>query len=231
MQRIYKKGAIENFCKYTHVVDRPELILARVAAANLSDKLYKQDWDEGKATGYQLNHEYIPLLSGKKGREIISNVKYKDSHEKAKGHYMANTLVDFPEVVRCGQQEKGKALRLYQKDYHQTKTKNHIPSDIANQVAKRCQDMLSDVMYRTYLHQWTCPPDQEEASRARKSNEILSDLKYKEEGKKEFNNYSIVTDTPLNYREAYHKEKHLYTTILDTHDYASCHDFKHFFSN
>ena len=37
MQRLYKKGAIENFSKYTHVVDRPELILARVAAANLSD--------------------------------------------------------------------------------------------------------------------------------------------------------------------------------------------------
>lgn len=37
-------------------------------------KLYKQDWDDSKATGYQLNHQYIPLLSGKKGREIISDV-------------------------------------------------------------------------------------------------------------------------------------------------------------
>ena len=37
MQRLYKKGAIENFSKYTHVVDRPEIVLARVAAANLSD--------------------------------------------------------------------------------------------------------------------------------------------------------------------------------------------------
>lgn len=68
--------------------------------------------------------------------------------------------------------------RLYQKDYHQTKTKNHIPSDIiANKVAKRCQDMLSDVMYRTYLHQWTCPPDHLDTIRARKSNEILSDVR------------------------------------------------------
>lgn len=67
--------------------------------------------------------------------------------------------------------------RVYQKDYHQNKIKNHIPSDIiANQVAKRCQDMLSDVMYRTYLHQWTCPPDKEEHIRARKSNEIFSDV-------------------------------------------------------
>ena len=40
-------------------------------------------------------------------------VKYKDSHEKAKGHYMASTLVDFPEVMRCGQQEKNKGLVRY----------------------------------------------------------------------------------------------------------------------
>ncbi len=67
--------------------------------------------------------------------------------------------------------------RLYHKDYHHSKTKTHIPPDvIANQVAKRCQDMLSDVLYRTYLHQWTCHPDQEDAIRARKTNEILSDV-------------------------------------------------------
>lgn len=69
--------------------------------------------------------------------------------------------------------------RIYQKDYHQTKTKIHLPPDIiANQVAKRCQDMLSDVLYRTYLHQWTCHPEQEDAIRARKTNEILSDVSY-----------------------------------------------------
>ncbi|TMS06966.1 Nebulin [Larimichthys crocea] len=280
-ERLYKKNAKECFGKFTLVVDRPEIVLAKVNAANLSDlkyketfnaekghyigsedtpqlahsrevskniseKLYKSNWDATKATSYQLNHEYIPLLSGKKGREIASDVKYKDSHEKAKGHYMAGTLVDFPEVVRCGDQEKKKGLRLYQKDYHQSKTKIHLPPDIiANKVAKNCQDMLSDVLYRTYLHQWTCHPEQEDAIRARKTNEILSDLKYRDEAKKEFNNYSIVTDTPvyvtavlghtwasdLNYKEAYHKEKHMYTTVLDTYDYARCHNFKEFFSN
>lgn len=67
--------------------------------------------------------------------------------------------------------------RLYQKDYNISKTKTHLPPDIiANKVAKRCQDMLSDVLYRTYLHQWTCHPEQEDAIRARKTNEILSDV-------------------------------------------------------
>ncbi|XP_030198828.1 nebulin isoform X6 [Gadus morhua] len=270
-ERLYKKGAIENFSKYTHVVDRPELILARVAAANLSDlkyketfnnekghyigsedtpqlahsrecakniseKSYKQGWDESKATGYQLNQDYIPLLSGKKGREIISDAKYHESHEKAKGHYMANTLVDFPEVVRCGEQEKAKALRVYQKEYHESKTNNHIPSDIiANQVAKRCQDMLSDVIYRTHLHQWTCPPDQLDTVRARKGNEILSDVFYKEDLTWMKGMGCYVWDTPeivrakksyelqseLKYKEAGKKEFNNYSIVTDTPVYVT----------
>lgn len=49
---------------------------------------------------------------------------------------------------------------------------------ISHVVAKKCQDILSDVLYRTYLHQWTCHPDQNDAIRARKANEILSDVGY-----------------------------------------------------
>nr|XP_046219149.1 nebulin isoform X7 [Oncorhynchus gorbuscha] len=314
-ERLYKKDAKDNFAKYTHIVDRPEIILATINAFNLSDlkyketfnaekgkyigsedtpqlahsrevakviseKYYKLAWDESKATGYQLDPQYIPVVGAKKNREIISDAKYHDAHEKAKGHYLAGTLVDFPEVMRCGEQEKQKGLRDYQKEYNTNKIKNHIPADIIpNVVAKRSQDMLSDVLYRTYLHNWTCHPEQEDAIRARKNNEILSDvyykddlnwmkgigcyvwdtpeivraknayllqseLKYKEEGKKEFNNYSIVTDTPayvtailghtwasdLNYREAYHKEKHMYTTILDTYDYVRYANLKHIYS-
>lgn len=69
--------------------------------------------------------------------------------------------------------------RTYHKDYHTTKTKLHIPHDmISHVVAKKCQDILSDVQYRTYLHQWTCHPEQNDAIRARKANEILSDVCY-----------------------------------------------------
>ncbi|XP_028991872.1 nebulin isoform X5 [Betta splendens] len=270
-ERLYKKGAIEGFGKYSLIVDRPEIVLAKINAANLSDlkykesfnaekghyigsndtpqlahsremgkaiseKLYKQKWDETKATSYQLNHEYIPLVSGKKGREIASDVKYKVSHEKAKGHYMAGTLVDFPEVMRCGEQEKNKGLRLYHKDYNHTKTKNHIPSDIiANQVAKRCQDMLSDVLYRTYLHQWTCHPEQEDAIRARKTNEILSDVFYKDDLNWMKGLGCYVWDTPeivrakksyelqsdLKYRKDAKKEFNNYSIVTDTPVYVT----------
>ncbi|XP_034002991.1 nebulin isoform X9 [Trematomus bernacchii] len=270
-ERHYKQGAKDGFAKFTHIVDRPELILARVNAANLSDlkyketfnaekghyigsedtpqlahsrevgknvseKTYKHQWDEAKATGYKLDQQYIPLLSGKKGREIISDAKYHELHEKAKGHYMAGTLVDFPEVVRCVGQEKNKGLRLYNKDYHITKTKNHIPPDIiANKVAKRSQDMLSEVLYRTHLHQWTCHPEQEDIIRARKTNEILSDVFYKEDLNWMKGMGCFVWDTPeilrakksyeqqseLKYRAEAKKEFNNYSIVTDTPAYVT----------
>ncbi|XP_029112880.1 nebulin isoform X3 [Scleropages formosus] len=215
--RIYKKNAVENFAKYTHIVDRPEILLAKVNAANLSDlkykesfnlekgkyigsedtpqlahsremakniseKLYKSSWDTTKATSYQLNEKYLPLVGAKHSRDTASMVKYKDAHEKAKGHYMASIGADFPEVVRAAVVEKMKGLREYHKAYESTKTKLHIPVDmISTVVAKKCQEILSDVLYRTYLHQWTCHPDQSDAIQARKANEILSDVFYKDD--------------------------------------------------
>ncbi|XP_071337112.1 nebulin isoform X4 [Trachinotus anak] len=216
--------------------DTPQLAHSREVSKNISEKLYKQHWDESKATGYQLDHEYIPLVSGKKSRDIVSDTKYKDAHEKAKGHYMAGTLVDFPEVMRCGDQERNKGLRLYHKDYHSTKTKTHLPPDIiANQVAKRCQDMLSDVIYRTYLHQWTCHPDQEDAIRARKTNEILSDVFYKDDLNWMKGIGCYVWDTPeilrakksyelqsdLKYRDEAKKEFNNYSIVTDTPVYVT----------
>ncbi|XP_077436854.1 nebulin isoform X1 [Vanacampus margaritifer] len=216
--------------------DTPQLAHSREASKNISEKLYKLQWDNSKAADYHLDHEYIPLVSGKKSRDISSDVMYHDSHEKAKGHYIAGTLLDFPEVIRLGGQEKNKGLRLYHHDYHHTKMKNHIPPDvIANKVAKRCQDMLSDILYRTYLHQWTCHPDQEDAIRARKTNEILSDVFYKEDLTWMKGIGCYVWDTPeilrakkaddlqseLKYRDAAKKEFDNYSIVTDTPAYVT----------
>lgn len=37
LQRLYKKTAQEGFGRFTLVVDRPEIVLAKINAANLSD--------------------------------------------------------------------------------------------------------------------------------------------------------------------------------------------------
>ncbi|TRY59272.1 hypothetical protein DNTS_016356 [Danionella cerebrum] len=168
--------------RYIGSEDTPQLAHCREFAKVNSEKLYKVSWDESKATGYQLNHEYIPVQMAKRSRDNVSDSKYHDAHEKAKGHYLASTMADFPLCVHSNHVEKLKNLRDYHKAYNETKTKLHIPADmISHVVAKKCQEILSDVLYRTHLHQWTCHPEQNDAIRARKANEILSDVFYKED--------------------------------------------------
>ncbi|KAJ8415105.1 hypothetical protein AAFF_G00008030 [Aldrovandia affinis] len=269
--RKYTKDATENFGKYTHIVDRPEVVLAKINAFNLSDLKYKESfnrdkgkyigsedtpqlahcreaaknlsesgykskWDSTKATSYKLNHEYIPLLGAKRNREIVSQVKYNEAHEKAKGHYLANTTADFSEVVRCAEVEKMKPLRTYHKGYEEIKTKLHIPFDmISHVVAKRCQNILSEVKYRKHLHQWTCHPEQSDITRARKSNEILSDVFYKEDLNWMRGMGCYVWDTPeilrakksyelqsdLKYKAEGKKEFNNYSIVTDTPIYVT----------
>ncbi|XP_028847822.1 nebulin isoform X4 [Denticeps clupeoides] len=269
--RHYKKEAKDNFAKFTHITDRPEIVLAKVnafhlsdlkykesfnnekghyigsedtpqlahsreVAKNISEKLYKLSWDEGKATGYQLNHQYLPLLSARKSRDIVSDAKYKDAHEKAKGHYMAGGAADFPDVMRYGEVEKMKNLREYHKNYNEIKTKLHIPADmISHVVAKRCQDILSDVQYRSHLHQWTCHPEQDDAIRARKANEILSDIFYKDDLNWMKGCGCYVWDTPeilrakksyelqsdIKYKAEGKKEFNNYSIVTDTPVYVT----------
>ncbi|XP_066543724.1 nebulin isoform X4 [Amia ocellicauda] len=163
--------------------DTPQLAHSREHAKNISEKLYKSLWDDTKATGYQLSADYLPLVGAKHTKNIVSDIKYKDAYEKAKGHYMAGKdISDFPSVVRSLAVEKMKSLMTYRKDYEDSKTKIHIPFDMLSHVmAKKCQQILSEVEYRTRLHQWTCLPDQHDVIHARKANEILSDVFYKED--------------------------------------------------
>ncbi|XP_036396839.1 nebulin-like isoform X3 [Megalops cyprinoides] len=222
--------------KYLGSEDTPHLAHCREVAKNISETAYKSEWDGTKATSYQLNHQYLPLLGAKHNREVASDVKYKTAHEKAKGHYLANIAADFPEVVRAAHVEKMKSLRTYHKGYEETKTKLHIPVDmISHVVAKRCQDILSEVQYRTYLHQWTCHPDQNDVIRARASNEILSDVFYKDDLNWMKGIGCYVWDTPeivrakkayelqsdLKYKAEGKKEFNNYSIVTDTPVYVT----------
>lgn len=65
----------------------------------------------------------------------------------------------------------------YRKNYEDTKANVHIPSDMLNHLlAKKCQYILSDLEYRTYLHQWNCSPEENDVVLAKKAQEILSDV-------------------------------------------------------
>uniref|UniRef100_A0A670Z417 Nebulin n=1 Tax=Pseudonaja textilis TaxID=8673 RepID=A0A670Z417_PSETE len=162
--------------------DTPALNHSRQMVKLYSDYIYKDAWESNKAYGYTLPPDYIPIVGAKHADYINSELKYKTTYEKLKGHYLAGKdKKDFPSVLHCLAFQKMRSL-AYRKSYEDTKAHIHIPSDMINHVlAKKCQYILSDLEYRTYLHQWNCSPEENDVVLARKAQEILSDVIYKDD--------------------------------------------------
>ncbi|XP_009317248.1 PREDICTED: nebulin isoform X8 [Pygoscelis adeliae] len=262
--------------------DTPALNHAKDMSLLYSDKLYKNAWEISKPIGYTLDEKYIPLVGAKHANYINSELKYKEIYEKLKGHYLAGKEIgDFPSVIHSLAFQKIRSALAYRKSYEDTKANVHIPSDMMNHVlAKKCQYILSDLEYRTYLHQWNCSPEENCVIQAKKAQEILSDVVYKDDlnwlkglgcyvwdtpqilhakksydlqsqikytaaGKENFQNFGVVTDTPLyvtavqsgvnasdvKYKLDYHKTKDKYTTVTETVDTERVQNLKHLFSN
>ncbi|XP_034641978.1 nebulin [Trachemys scripta elegans] len=163
--------------------DTPALNHTREMSKLYSDKRYKHSWETGKAIGYTLPPEYIPIVGAKHADYINSELKYKEFYEKQKGHYLAGKHIsEFPSVVHSLAFQKLRSALAYRKNYEDTKANIHIPSDMLNHLlAKKCQYILSDLEYRTYLHQWNCSPEENDVVQAKKAQEILSDVVYKDD--------------------------------------------------
>ncbi|XP_051666064.1 nebulin isoform X10 [Manacus candei] len=316
-KRSYTKEALDNFSKYTSVVDTPDIVLAKMNSVNQSDlkyketfnlekgqyigsddtpalhhakdmsllhseKLYKKAWELSKPTGYTLDEKYVPLVGAKHANDINSERKYKEIYEKLKGHYLAGKEIgDFPAVVHSLEFQKMRSALAYRKNYEDTKKNVHIPSDMMNHVlAKKCQQILSDLEYRSYFHQWNSSPEENDVIHARRAQEILSDAVYKDDlnwlkgigcyvwdtpeiiqakksydlqsqikytsaGKENFQNFSVVTDTPVyvtalqsafnasdvKYKEEFHKTKDKYTPVAETVESERVQNLKHLYSN
>ncbi|XP_069472566.1 nebulin isoform X7 [Ambystoma mexicanum] len=163
--------------------DTPVITHSKEMSKLASQKLYKSSWNSSKAVGYTLPPDYIPLVGAKHANHVSSELKYKELHEKLKGHYLAGKHIsDFPSVVRSLAFQKMRSALGYKKNYEDNKAKITIPNDMLNNVlAKKCQQILSEIEYRRYLHEWTCLPDKHDIVHARKAGEILSDVLYKED--------------------------------------------------
>ncbi|KAM4859048.1 nebulin [Thomomys bottae] len=169
--------------KYTFSPDTPYISHSKDMGKLYSTILYKGAWEGTKAYGYTLDERYIPIVGAKHADFVNSELKYKETYEKQKGHYLAGKVIgEFPGVVHCLDFQQTRSPLNYRRDYEDTKANVHIPNDMMNHVlAKRCQYILSDLEYRHYFHQWTSLPEEPNVIRARNAQEILSDNVYKDD--------------------------------------------------
>ncbi|XP_060034114.1 nebulin isoform X19 [Erinaceus europaeus] len=169
--------------KYIFSPDTPHLTHSKDMGKLYSTILYKGAWEGTKAYGYTLDERYIPIVGAKHADFVNSELKYKETYEKQKGHYLAGKEIsEFPGVVHSLDFQKMRSALNYRRDYEDTKANVHIPNDMMNHVlAKRCQYILSDLEYRHYFHQWTSLPEEPNVIRARNAQEILSDNVYKDD--------------------------------------------------
>uniref|UniRef100_A0A452EKW5 Nebulin n=1 Tax=Capra hircus TaxID=9925 RepID=A0A452EKW5_CAPHI len=169
--------------KYIFSPDTPYITHSKDMEKLYSTILYKRAWEGTKAYGYTLDERYIPIVGAKHADFVNSELKYKETYEKLKGHYLAGKEIsEFPNVVHCLDFQKMRSLLNYRRHYEDTKANVHIPQDMMNHVlAKRCQYILSDLEYRHYFHQWTSLPEEPTVVRVRHAQEILSDNVYKDD--------------------------------------------------
>nr|XP_030708652.1 nebulin [Globicephala melas] len=167
--------------KYTFSPDTPYITHSKDMGKLYSTILYKGAWEGTKAYGYTLDERYVPIVGAKHADFVNSELKYKETYEKLKGHYLAGKEIsEFPKVIHCLDFQKMRSALNYRRHYEDTKANIHIPNDMMNHVlAKRCQHILSDLEYRHYFHQWTSLPEEPNVIRAQNAQEMLSDNVYK----------------------------------------------------
>uniref|UniRef100_A0A8D1GGU3 SH3 domain-containing protein n=1 Tax=Sus scrofa TaxID=9823 RepID=A0A8D1GGU3_PIG len=240
--------------KYIFSPDTPYITHSKDMGKLYSTILYKGAWEGTKAYGYTLDERYIPIVGAKHADFVNSELKYKETYEKQKGHYLAGKEIsEFPNVVHCLDFQK---MRSVVSKVHFNRGFAHLS------VLVVCLFMI----YSLYLSPSTVPSclqnvykddlnwlkgigcyvwDTPQILHAKKSYDLQSQILYTADGKENLKNYNMVTDTPLyvtalqsginasevKYKENYHQIKDKYTTVLETVDYDRTRNLKDLYSS
>uniref|UniRef100_A0A8D1GEX2 SH3 domain-containing protein n=1 Tax=Sus scrofa TaxID=9823 RepID=A0A8D1GEX2_PIG len=202
--------------KYIFSPDTPYITHSKDMGKLYSTILYKGAWEGTKAYGYTLDERYIPIVGAKHADFVNSELKYKETYEKQKGHYLAGKEIsEFPNVVHCLDFQKMRSVNVYKDDLNWLKGIG--------------------------CYVWDTP----QILHAKKSYDLQSQILYTADGKENLKNYNMVTDTPLyvtalqsginasevKYKENYHQIKDKYTTVLETVDYDRTRNLKDLYSS
>ncbi|XP_058476923.1 nebulin-related-anchoring protein isoform X1 [Solea solea] len=180
-ERLYKSGKDDDMHKYTLHPDDPDFVRAKLNAQQISDKVYKASGEQVKTSGYDLRLDAIPFQTAKASREIASDFRYKESHQKEKGQQVGLRCVeDDPKMVHSMAASKLQSNLEYKRqskeDHSHYKIHANQPEFLQ---AKKSQAQASDITYRHKLHDYTCDPQQLNVKHAKQAYGLQSDVKYK----------------------------------------------------
>ncbi|KAM9817532.1 nebulin-related-anchoring protein [Neosynchiropus ocellatus] len=177
----YKANMEKAIHQYTITSDDPLFRQSKANADLLSVKVYKSNWEKQKEKGFQMNLESLSILTAKAKRDLASDVKYKEQHERNKGKKISTRSVwDDSQMAHSALATKLQSDRLYKKGFEDSKTKFKVSLDTLNiSHAKKAQDLATETNYRTILHDYTTLPNDIHVKWAKEVYGLQSDKQYR----------------------------------------------------